>query len=72
MKRRLARLEPRNRASEIPILDSDDALSTNLADDPAYIHADQHYHHAPGEIFEEDVEHAEAEITELFRCADRL
>lgn len=71
-KPRLARRQPRNLAPETPILDSDDAFSTNLADDPAYIHADQHHNHAPGDRCEEDVEHAEAEVTELFRCADRL
>jgi hypothetical protein len=44
----------------------------NLADEPVYFHADRSHHVQPGDTCEEDVEHAEAEITELFRCAGRL
>ena len=44
----------------------------NLTDEPVYYQADRCHHVQPGDTREEDIEHAEAEITELFRCAGRL
>ncbi len=72
-KKRLTRLSRHSKAPETPILEIDEMETeyAALADDPAYVHADRYHKLEPGGLCEEDVEHAEAEITELFRCAGR-
>ena len=42
-----------------------------LENEPAYHHAGNYYHRQPGDMSEEDAEHAQAEISALFRCADQ-
>lgn len=69
--KRLARVSRHSPMPEPAILEIDEMEYAALADDPAYVHADRYHKLEPGGMCEEDVEHAEAEITELFRCADR-
>ena len=71
--RRLARISRHSPMPQPAILEIDEMETeyAALADDPAYVHADRYHNLEPGSLCEEDVEHAEAEITELFRCAGR-
>ena len=71
--KRLARVSRHSHMPEPAILEIDEMETeyAALADDPAYVHADRYHKLEPGGLCEEDVEHAEAEITELFRCAGR-
>lgn len=70
--KRLTRLSRHSKALETPILEIDELEYLPLEDEPAFRQADRYHHRQPGDGSEEDVEHVEAEITELFRCADRL
>jgi hypothetical protein len=59
---------PATRLTEIPDWDNGDGAS--LSDDREYLHADRYHHIQPGDACEEDIEHAAAEMTALFRCVD--
>ncbi len=71
-RKRLLRPVRHNPAPAAAIPEIDELEYLPLEDEAVYRGADRYQHRQPGDASEEDAERVEAEITELFRCADRL
>ncbi len=54
------------------MLELEELEDAPLENEPVFRHVGDYFHRQPGDMSEEDAENAQAEISELFRGADRL